>query len=75
MESQDKNFRATCRNASDNRLINIALDEMQKVEHNENMEEFHSRRVEIASEEMERRGLGAEFIAGSDEDFDFEHVA
>ena len=67
-----KQFLGQCTNASDNKLINIALDEMQKVEQDEDMD---PQRVEIALEEMERRGLDAQLIQGSDEDFDFGHVA
>jgi len=73
MTRQDeKQFLMQCAKASDNKLINIALDEIQKMEQDEDMD---PRRVQTALEEMERRGLDAQLVQGSNEDFDFEHVA
>ncbi len=57
-------------NASNNRLINIALDESQKVENNEDDDV----RFGILADEMEKRGLDVGCIksVGDDHDFDIE---
>lgn len=68
----EEQFCTQCRNASNNRLINIALDEVQKIEDNDEDAETQAQRVDIVAEEMERRGLGFEFVQASCEDLDIE---
>ncbi len=62
-------FQALCVNATDNELIRIALDELQKAEHNEDSD-YHVQCAQVATEEMERRGLDANLIQGAHEDVD-----
>lgn len=69
MDRRTSRFQAHCVNATDNELIKIALDEAQKVEHNEDSD-FHVECAQIAAEEMERRGLDVCSIQGAHEDFD-----
>jgi hypothetical protein len=67
-------FRELCSNASDNKLIKVALDEEQKAEYNGDSD-VHKRCAQIASEEMERRGLDAALLNGANEDTDFDKIA
>lgn len=71
--AKDK-FQMSCFNATDNQLINIALDELQKVGQDED-NDFHSQCAQMASDEMERRGLDPISIQGAYDDLDFEQAA
>lgn len=64
-----KEFQMYCFNATDNKLINIALEKMQDAEYKEDGD-FHRECAHIAMEEMDRRGLDVKSLLGADEDLD-----
>ena len=66
-----KEFQMYCVNATDNKLINIALEKMHDAEYKEDGD-FHSECAQIAMEEMDRRGLDVQSILNADEDLEFD---
>jgi hypothetical protein len=69
--NRTEEFAMLCSNATDNKLINIAMDELQKIEDNE--DDASTEHLQMVAEEMEKRGLDINSVKNFTEDYDSSH--